>query len=65
MHQTSGLQGMIYTLAAHVRGSQPLQLPYILIFDFLVLTPMMVGIMAEAIKSLSGMAEKLSAAGHK
>ena len=39
--------------------------PYILILDFFILTPIMVGIMAGAINALSRVAEKLSAAGHK
>jgi serine/threonine protein kinase len=39
--------------------------PYILILDFLILTPIMVGIMAGAINSLARVAEKLSAVGQK
>ena len=39
--------------------------PYILILDFIILTPIMVGIMAGAINSLVKVAEKLSPAGQK
>ena len=39
--------------------------PYILILDFFILTPIMVGIMSGAINALSRVAEKLSAAGQK
>jgi hypothetical protein len=39
--------------------------PYILILDFFILTPIMVGIMAGAINALSRVAEKLSATRHK
>jgi hypothetical protein len=40
-------------------------MPYILILDFLILTPIMVGIMAGAVNSLARVAEKLAAVGQK